>query len=163
MTIFSSQWRRRVLRALGWEYDTADRSGLQHLLHGLLFHQSKLLYRLILNNFTVVTSFLSQFIAASDKFWFMLELYSFVDYFTIPPSFVSIYLNRWQISRQNVLPILCCVSGTGSVWGSWELSDWWLSRTSSSISTSSKPAPASGSGGVCLNLKANTNFDKRIT
>ena len=35
-----------------------------------------------------------QFIAASDKFWFMLELYSFVDYFTIPPSFVSIYLNR---------------------------------------------------------------------
>ena len=24
----------------------------------------------------------------------MLELYSFVDYFTIPPSFVSIYLNR---------------------------------------------------------------------
>ena len=35
-----------------------------------------------------------QFIAASDKFWFMLELFSFVDYFTIPPSFVSIYLNR---------------------------------------------------------------------
>ena len=35
-----------------------------------------------------------QFIAASDKLWFMLELYSFVDYFTIPPSFVSIYLDR---------------------------------------------------------------------
>ena len=39
----------------------------------------------------------SQFIAASDKFWFMLELYSFVDYFTIPPSFVSIYLDRTWI------------------------------------------------------------------
>ena len=38
-----------------------------------------------------------QFIAASDKFWFMLELYSFVDYFTIPPSFVSIYLDRTWI------------------------------------------------------------------
>ena len=38
-----------------------------------------------------------QFIAASDKLWFMLELYSFVDYFTIPPSFVSIYLDRTWI------------------------------------------------------------------
>ncbi|KAG1674899.1 Calcium-activated potassium channel slo-1 [Nymphon striatum] len=37
------------------------------------------------------------FIAASDKLWFMLEMYSFVDYFTIPPSFVSIYLNRTWI------------------------------------------------------------------
>ena len=27
----------------------------------------------------------------------MLELYSFVDYFTIPPSFVSIYLDRTWI------------------------------------------------------------------
>ncbi|KAG0412110.1 hypothetical protein HPB47_010749, partial [Ixodes persulcatus] len=40
---------------------------------------------------------LRQFIAASDKLWFMLELYSFVDYFTIPPSFVSIYLDRTWI------------------------------------------------------------------
>lgn len=38
-----------------------------------------------------------QFIAASDKLWFMLEMYSFVDYFTIPPSFVSIYLDRTWI------------------------------------------------------------------
>lgn len=29
--------------------------------------------------------------------WFMLEMYSFVDYFTIPPSFVSIYLDRTWI------------------------------------------------------------------
>merc|ERR1719464_2570149 len=41
--------------------------------------------------------FFIRFIAASDKFWFMLELYSFVDYFTIPPSFVSIYLDRTWI------------------------------------------------------------------
>ena len=45
----------------------------------------------------IVNIFSSQFIAASDKFWFMLELYSFVDYFTIPPSFVSIYLDRTWI------------------------------------------------------------------
>uniref|UniRef100_A0A915IRK7 BK channel n=1 Tax=Romanomermis culicivorax TaxID=13658 RepID=A0A915IRK7_ROMCU len=34
------------------------------------------------------------FIAAPDKVWFLLEVYSFVDYFTIPPSFVAIYLQR---------------------------------------------------------------------
>ena len=35
-----------------------------------------------------------QFVAAPDKLWFLVEVYSFVDYFTIPPSFVAIYLNR---------------------------------------------------------------------
>ena len=35
-----------------------------------------------------------QFVAANDKLWFWLELFSFVDYFTIPPSFVAIYLDR---------------------------------------------------------------------
>lgn len=35
-----------------------------------------------------------QFVAAPDKLWFLVEIYSFVDYFTIPPSFVAIYLNR---------------------------------------------------------------------
>ena len=45
----------------------------------------------------LLSNFYLQFIAASDKFWFMLELYSFVDYFTIPPSFVSIYLDRTWI------------------------------------------------------------------
>ena len=44
--------------------------------------------------------FFIRFIAASDKFWFMLELYSFVDYFTIPPSFVSIYLDRTWIGTR---------------------------------------------------------------
>lgn len=41
--------------------------------------------------------FCIRFVAAADKLWFMLELYSFVDYFTIPPSFVSLYLNRTWI------------------------------------------------------------------
>ena len=43
--------------------------------------------------------FYLQFLAASDKFWFMLDHYSFVDYFTIPPSFVSIYLDRTWIGE----------------------------------------------------------------
>ena len=43
-----------------------------------------------------------QFIAASDKLWFMLEMYSFVDYFTIPPSFVSIYLDRTWIGMTSI-------------------------------------------------------------
>ncbi|KAI1285718.1 Calcium-activated potassium channel slowpoke [Halotydeus destructor] len=51
---------------------------------------------LALNVFFMVYFFI-RFIAASDKLWFMLELYSFVDYFTIPPSFVSIYLDRTWI------------------------------------------------------------------
>ncbi|KAL3125406.1 hypothetical protein niasHT_002134 [Heterodera trifolii] len=38
--------------------------------------------------------FFIRFIAASDKVWFLLDRYSFVDFFTIPPSFVSIYLER---------------------------------------------------------------------
>lgn len=35
-----------------------------------------------------------QFVAAQDRLWFLLEIYSWVDYFTITPSFLSIYLNR---------------------------------------------------------------------
>lgn len=56
---------------------------------------------LTLTNSTVCNTcfFLFQFIAASDKLWFMLEMYSFVDYFTIPPSFVSIYLDRTWIGE----------------------------------------------------------------
>jgi len=48
-------------------------------------------------NIFFMVYFFIRFIAASDKIWFMLELYSFVDYFTIPPSFVSIYLDRTWI------------------------------------------------------------------
>uniref|UniRef100_A0A4W5K1D8 Ion transport domain-containing protein n=1 Tax=Hucho hucho TaxID=62062 RepID=A0A4W5K1D8_9TELE len=35
-----------------------------------------------------------QFIAANDKLWFWLEVNSVVDFFTVPPVFVSVYLNR---------------------------------------------------------------------
>uniref|UniRef100_A0AAR5NZZ7 BK channel n=1 Tax=Dendroctonus ponderosae TaxID=77166 RepID=A0AAR5NZZ7_DENPD len=48
-------------------------------------------------NIFFMVYFFIRLIAASDKLWFMLEMYSFVDYFTIPPSFVSIYLDRTWI------------------------------------------------------------------
>lgn len=38
--------------------------------------------------------FFIRFVAANDKLLFWLEVFSFVDYFTIPPSFVAIYLDR---------------------------------------------------------------------
>ena len=61
-------------------------------------------------NIFFMVYFFIRFIAASDKFWFMLELYSFVDYFTIPPSFVSIYLDRTWIGEHifNVMYELMC-------------------------------------------------------
>lgn len=37
--------------------------------------------------------------AAQDKLWYLVEIYSWVDYFTITPSFVSIYLNRSWIGK----------------------------------------------------------------
>jgi len=42
-----------------------------------------------------------QFIAASEKLIFLVELYSLVDYFTIPPSFVAVYLNRNWLGKLN--------------------------------------------------------------
>jgi len=41
--------------------------------------------------------FLIRFVAATDKLHFMFEIGSFVDYFTIPPMFVSIFLHRTWI------------------------------------------------------------------
>uniref|UniRef100_S4RSF6 Ion transport domain-containing protein n=1 Tax=Petromyzon marinus TaxID=7757 RepID=S4RSF6_PETMA len=35
-----------------------------------------------------------RFIAANDKLWFWLEVNSIVDFFTVPPVFVSVYLNQ---------------------------------------------------------------------
>ncbi|XP_067828646.1 calcium-activated potassium channel subunit alpha-1a isoform X4 [Heptranchias perlo] len=35
-----------------------------------------------------------RFIAANDKLWFWLEVNSVVDFFTVPPVFVSVYLSR---------------------------------------------------------------------
>lgn len=47
--------------------------------------------------FNFVESF--QFVAANDKLHFMFEIGSFVDYFTIPPMFVSIFLDRTWIGK----------------------------------------------------------------
>jgi len=44
-----------------------------------------------------------QFIAASEKLSFLVELYSLVDYFTIPPSFVAVYLNRNWLGELDTL------------------------------------------------------------
>ncbi|PAA75156.1 hypothetical protein BOX15_Mlig030539g2, partial [Macrostomum lignano] len=38
--------------------------------------------------------FCIRFLAAQDKFWFWLELYSVVDYCTVPPAFVSLCLSQ---------------------------------------------------------------------
>ena len=46
-----------------------------------------------------------QFIAASEKLSFLVELFSLVDYFTIPPSFVAIYLNRNWLGQ--LLTVAC--------------------------------------------------------
>ena len=51
-------------------------------------------------------SFFSQFIAANDKLWFWLEVNSVVDFFTVPPVFVSVYLNRSWLGKS--VYILCC-------------------------------------------------------
>ena len=43
-----------------------------------------------------------KFVAATDKLHFMFEIGSFVDYFTIPPMFVSIFLDRTWIGKINL-------------------------------------------------------------
>ncbi|KAI3365196.1 hypothetical protein L3Q82_010293, partial [Scortum barcoo] len=46
-----------------------------------------------------------RFIAANDKLWFWLEVNSVVDFFTVPPVFVSVYLNRsWLESFPDMIP-----------------------------------------------------------
>uniref|UniRef100_A0A672IW92 Calcium-activated potassium channel subunit alpha-1 n=1 Tax=Salarias fasciatus TaxID=181472 RepID=A0A672IW92_SALFA len=45
-----------------------------------------------------------RFIAANDKLWFWLEVNSVVDFFTVPPVFVSVYLNRSWLGNFLLLP-----------------------------------------------------------
>ncbi|XP_038061230.1 calcium-activated potassium channel subunit alpha-1-like isoform X15 [Patiria miniata] len=45
-------------------------------------------------NFFFLLYFALRFVAAPDKFWFWLTWNSIVDFFTIPPIFVSLYLGR---------------------------------------------------------------------
>lgn len=49
--------------------------------------------------FSVLFSLSLQFIAANDKLWFWLEVNSVVDFFTVPPVFVSVYLNRSWLGK----------------------------------------------------------------
>ena len=46
-----------------------------------------------------------QFVAANDKLHFMFEIGSFVDYFTIPPMFVSIFLDRTWIGEMTLIEL----------------------------------------------------------
>lgn len=51
-------------------------------------------------------NFCPQFIAANDKLWFWLEVNSVVDFFTVPPVFVSVYLNRSWLGKRLLIPPL---------------------------------------------------------
>lgn len=57
-------------------------------------------FKVVLN--AIPISF-SQFIAANDKLWFWLEVNSVVDFFTVPPVFVSVYLNRSWLGKSGYL------------------------------------------------------------
>jgi hypothetical protein len=89
------------------QYNTTNRSCIQYIFYGVLFYTST--YDPFYNNlspYNITLNSVFQFIAASDKFWFMLEMYSFVDYFTIPPSFVSIYLDRTWIGKVSLFYLI---------------------------------------------------------
>ena len=58
---------------------------------------------LLILSLSLVFSF-PQFIAANDKLWFWLEVNSVVDFFTVPPVFVSVYLNRSWLGKSISLP-----------------------------------------------------------
>ncbi|KAI4883240.1 hypothetical protein NFI96_019734 [Prochilodus magdalenae] len=52
-----------------------------------------------------------RFIAANDKLWFWLEVNSVVDFFTVPPVFVSVYLNRsWLVLKPGAAVSALCIS-----------------------------------------------------
>lgn len=63
--------------------------------------------------FSVLFSLPSQFIAANDKLWFWLEVNSVVDFFTVPPVFVSVYLNRSWLGKSVSLAFSLALSQDG--------------------------------------------------
>lgn len=69
-----------------------------------------------------------QFIAANDKLWFWLEVNSVVDFFTVPPVFVSVYLNRSWLGKSISLPSFSLASEPWLKyirWCIWDaLEDW---------------------------------------
>ena len=56
--------------------------------------EQKLLHCETAINICFLIHFGIRFLAASDKLWFWLEMNSIVDFCTVPPVFVGIYLNR---------------------------------------------------------------------
>ena len=83
-----------VEQCVPWKENTTQQIDLAFNIFFMVYFFIRVSFNSVI---AIKYSVLFQFIAASDKFWFMLELYSFVDYFTIPPSFVSIYLDRTWI------------------------------------------------------------------
>lgn len=43
-----------------------------------------------------------QFMKTSDKLWFLLELYSFIDYLTVPQCLMSSYFDRTWIGEKRL-------------------------------------------------------------
>ncbi|EPY84614.1 hypothetical protein CB1_000463035 [Camelus ferus] len=54
-----------------------------------------------------------RFIAANDKLWFWLEVNSVVDFFTVPPVFVSVYLNRSWLGSASENAVLSLLKPSG--------------------------------------------------
>ncbi|RWS31725.1 calcium-activated potassium channel slowpoke-like isoform X13 [Leptotrombidium deliense] len=48
----------------------------------------------VIANIVFLIFFFVRFVAAADKMKFFIELYSLIDFFTIPPAMLSVYLNR---------------------------------------------------------------------
>ena len=91
-----------------FEYPGTLKVHLNHLLgYNFQFHSQ---FDFILN-VLFMSYFFMRFIAANDKLVFMFQLYTMIDFFTIPPSFVSLILGRvWiglrclRIMRLNSFP-----------------------------------------------------------
>lgn len=86
----------------------ADRHGVQRLLLAVFRPACKLndevetfdLFAIHLKSMDLIFDrWFPQFIAANDKLWFWLEVNSVVDFFTVPPVFVSVYLNRSWLGK----------------------------------------------------------------
>uniref|UniRef100_A0A672PYP9 Calcium-activated potassium channel subunit alpha-1 n=1 Tax=Sinocyclocheilus grahami TaxID=75366 RepID=A0A672PYP9_SINGR len=98
--------REAVVSEVGWMTSVKDWAGVMisaqtltgRVLVVLVFALSigalQLWFIYRLTGFVFIFSASSQFIAANDKLWFWLEVNSVVDFFTVPPVFVSVYLNR---------------------------------------------------------------------
>lgn len=57
----------------------------------------------------IVNLIVLQFVAAPDKLSFLVEIFSIVDYLTIPPSFLAIYLNRNWLGEYIIIGHSCNV------------------------------------------------------